>query len=124
MDRDGSGFLWDIARAGEDIAVFTAGLDAETFLENRLVYAAVERKFEIIGEALSQLAKFDLALAARIPDLPARDLIPQSVDPRVCHVGSVLRVWHRSVVAPVCHVRWSRPVALKALHSAGPRRLD
>ena len=68
MFRDASGFLWDIARAGEDIAVFTSGLDAETFLENRLVYAAVERKFEIIGEALSQLAKFDPALAERIPD--------------------------------------------------------
>jgi uncharacterized protein with HEPN domain len=35
-----------------------------------MAQAAVERKFEIIGEALSQLAKSDAALAARIPDLP------------------------------------------------------
>ncbi|MGI9218447.1 MAG: HepT-like ribonuclease domain-containing protein [Hydrogenophaga sp.] len=32
--------------------------------------AAVERKFEVIGEALDQLAKLDAAMAARIPDVP------------------------------------------------------
>ncbi len=68
MDRDVRAFLWDIAHAGEDVVAFTAGLDVETFLENRLVHAAVERKFEIIGEAISQLAKRDPALAERIPD--------------------------------------------------------
>ena len=61
MHRDARGYLWDIAQAGEDIAAFTAGLDAEAFLENRMVRAAVERQFEIIGEALSQLAKHDRA---------------------------------------------------------------
>ena len=35
-----------------------------------MAQAAVERKFEIIGEALNQLAKLDAALASRIPDLP------------------------------------------------------
>lgn len=68
MDRDVRVFLWDIAQAGEDIVAFTAGLDVETFLENRLVHAAVERKFEIIGEAMSQLAKRDPILVERIPD--------------------------------------------------------
>ena len=32
--------------------------------------AGVEHKFEIIGEALNQLAKLDAMLAARIPELP------------------------------------------------------
>jgi uncharacterized protein with HEPN domain len=35
-----------------------------------MAQAAVERKFEVIGEALNQLSKFDAAIAARIPDLP------------------------------------------------------
>jgi uncharacterized protein with HEPN domain len=32
------------------------------------VRAAVERKFEVVGEALGQLARLDPELAARIPD--------------------------------------------------------
>lgn len=68
MQRDSRCFLWDIVRAGQDIVAFTAGLNAETFLENRLVRSAVERQFEIVGEALSQLAKHDPALVERIPD--------------------------------------------------------
>ena len=35
-----------------------------------MAQAAVEPKFEIIGEALNQLTKLDSALANRIPDLP------------------------------------------------------
>ena len=34
-----------------------------------MAQAAVERKFELIGEALNQLSKLDAAVAARIPDL-------------------------------------------------------
>lgn len=37
-----------------------------------MAQAAVERKFEIIGEALNQLAKSDESIAARIPDLPQK----------------------------------------------------
>lgn len=40
------------------------------YAANPMAQAAVERKFEIIGEALNQLAKLDADLAARIPDLP------------------------------------------------------
>ena len=45
-------------------------MDAAAYATNDMAQAAVERKFEIIGEALNQLAKLDTALAARIPDLP------------------------------------------------------
>ena len=39
-------------------------------LPQSLVYSAVERKFAIIGEALSQLAKARPEMAARIPHVP------------------------------------------------------
>ena len=43
------------------------------YAESRSVRAAVERQFEIIGEALNQLAKLDPALAHRVSDF--RDTI-------------------------------------------------
>ena len=52
------------------IQSFTAGMDAAAYAANDMAQAAVERKFEIIGEALNQLAKLDTALAVRTPDLP------------------------------------------------------
>ena len=51
------------------IQSFTTGMDAATYAANPMAQAAVERKFEIIGEALNQLSKLDTAVAARIPDL-------------------------------------------------------
>lgn len=73
MRRDARAYLWDIQQAADAIMRFLGGLDAARFAENELVYSAVERKFEIIGEALGQLSKADPALAQRIPDM--RDIV-------------------------------------------------
>ena len=70
MQRDPRAFLWDVREAGLAIQAFTAEMDAASYAHNDLVQAAVERKFEVIGEALNQLAKLDATLAARVPDLP------------------------------------------------------
>ena len=70
MQRDPRAFLWDVREAAQAIQSFTAGLDVTGYVGNELVQAAVERKFEVIGEALNQLAKLDPAMAARIPDVP------------------------------------------------------
>ena len=70
MQRDPRAFLWDVREAALAIQSFTEGMDASAYVSNQLVQAAVERKFEVIGEALNQLAKLDPSLAARISDLP------------------------------------------------------
>lgn len=69
MQRDPRAFLWDVREAALAIQAFTAGMDTAGFDASPLVQAAVERKFEVIGEALNQLAKLDGALAKRVPDL-------------------------------------------------------
>ena len=57
MQRDPRAFLWDVADAAQAIQTFTHGMDAATYRQSDLVQAAVERKFEVIGEALNQLSK-------------------------------------------------------------------
>jgi len=70
MQRDPRAFLWDVQAAAKQIQAFTADMDANAYASNPMAQAAVERKFEVIGEALSQLAKLDALLAARVSDLP------------------------------------------------------
>ena len=69
MARDPRAFLWDAREAAFAILRFIGDMDATSFSANELVQAAVERKFEVIGESLNQLAKVDAALAAGVPDL-------------------------------------------------------
>ena len=70
MPRDPRAWLWDVQLAGEAIAQFIAGLDAQAYEDSELVHSAVERKFAIIGEALNQLSKLAPSAAAEITDLP------------------------------------------------------
>jgi uncharacterized protein with HEPN domain len=70
MQRDPRAFLWDVRESALAIHGFIAGMNADAYAASDLVQAGVERKFEIIGEALNQLAKLDASLAARIPELP------------------------------------------------------
>jgi uncharacterized protein with HEPN domain len=69
MMRDARACLWDMQNAADAIVRFIAGLDMRSYAETELVHSAVERKFEIIGEALGQLAELDPVLAGRIPDI-------------------------------------------------------
>ena len=62
-------WLWDIQAAADAIDRFTRGLDETAYESSELISAAVERKFEIIGEALAQMSKAAPAIADRIPDV-------------------------------------------------------
>lgn len=50
------------------IASFTAGKALAEYEGDAMLRSAVERQFEIIGEALAQLARLDQDLAARITE--------------------------------------------------------
>lgn len=59
--------LSDIDQPGADIERFIEGMDRGAYAGDALTQAAVERKFEIIGEALNRLQKIRSDLAERIP---------------------------------------------------------
>lgn len=69
MQRDPRAFLWDALSAAEAIDGFVLGRDVSTYAADEMLHSAVERKFEIIGEALGQLARTDAGLAGCIPRL-------------------------------------------------------
>ncbi len=66
MPREPRAYLHDMREAAALIARFTAGLDFDAYAADPMVRSAVERQFEIIGEALGQLAKLDPEAAARV----------------------------------------------------------
>jgi uncharacterized protein with HEPN domain len=70
MRRDPRKYLWDAQQAAERIARFLDGKTFDDYLADEQLRSAVERQFEIIGEALAQLARFDPTIAAGLPDLP------------------------------------------------------
>lgn len=70
MRRDPRAYLWDAQQAALAIAEFVAGKTFDDYGRDRLLRSAVERQFEIIGEALNQLCGLDSAWRSRIPQLP------------------------------------------------------
>ena len=66
MRLEAKKYLFDIRRAATLLAEFLAGKTFADYQRDAMLRAAVERQFEIIGEAVSQLARLDEELAARI----------------------------------------------------------
>ena len=69
MRRDARCYLWDALKAAQAVQSFLRGRTYEAFVEDALLRSAVERQLEIIGEALSQLAKVDPQIADNVPEL-------------------------------------------------------
>lgn len=59
-------YLHDVLHAAGLVAEFILGRTAEDFETDALLRSAVERQFEIIGEALAQLSRLDAALVEQI----------------------------------------------------------
>ncbi|GAA0238090.1 DUF86 domain-containing protein [Saccharothrix mutabilis subsp. mutabilis] len=69
MRRDPRAYLWDALHAAELLSEFTQGRTFTHYQADAMLRSAVERQFEIIGEALNNLSKVDADLAAAVPEL-------------------------------------------------------
>ena len=72
MQREFAAFLWDIRQAAEDILALTVGKTEDDYLADRFIRLAVERSFEIIGEAITQS---DRAFPGRLPLTAASSIV-------------------------------------------------
>jgi len=61
-------FLYDISQGCRRLTAFTAGKTFADYTSDDLLRSAVERQFEIVGEAISQMLKRDPSLEAVITD--------------------------------------------------------
>lgn len=69
MRPDPKAYLWDALRAAELVRGFARGQSFADYQSDVMLRSAVERQFEIIGEALNRLSKADPEIASRIPEL-------------------------------------------------------
>jgi uncharacterized protein with HEPN domain len=61
-------YLYDIQQAAKLLTQFSQGKSFDDYTKEAMLRSAVERQFEIIGEALSKLSKIDPACAERISE--------------------------------------------------------
>jgi uncharacterized protein with HEPN domain len=60
--------LFDILQAAEEIAAFTSDMDYSSYQGSTVAQRAVERDFEIIGEALNRIKRTDEILLDAISE--------------------------------------------------------
>ncbi|MEA3224434.1 MAG: DUF86 domain-containing protein [Planctomycetota bacterium] len=60
--------LIDVLQAAEEVQDFVAGMDLEAYQNNPVTKRAVERDFEIIGEALNRIKNTDSDSLERISE--------------------------------------------------------
>lgn len=73
MKDDTLAHLHDLLQAGRDVKTFVDDRSFDDYKADSLLRSAVERKFEIMGEALTRIRRDDPDILARIRE--SRDLI-------------------------------------------------
>lgn len=66
MSRSPEMYLHDVLKAARALQQFSAGKDFDAYRADTLLRSGVERQFEIIGEALTQLRQLDAGMADKI----------------------------------------------------------
>ncbi len=92
MKLEAKKFLFDVIKACDDVEQFTTGKALDDYLAGEMLRAAVERKFEIIGEALVRLRAKDEETFRQIMDETRlktdikrlRGLRARSIDMKAC----------------------------------------
>lgn len=69
MRPEAKKYLWDAHEAARLIRRFVTDKSFTDYQGDDMLRSAVERQFEIIGEALNLMSKIDAAVAADIPEL-------------------------------------------------------
>jgi uncharacterized protein with HEPN domain len=69
MQPEAPALIWDARRAAGRVLEFVVGRSWDAYQQDVMLRSAVERQFQIIGEALNRLSKVDAATADRVPDL-------------------------------------------------------
>ncbi len=68
MQLEAKKYLYDIQQAAERISNFSGGKRLDDYRSDAMLRAAIERQFEIIGEALAKLIRIDQTIAGGITD--------------------------------------------------------
>ena len=68
MERDPRAYLWDARQSADAIAEFARERTFDDYVTDSMLRSAVERQFEIIGEALRQLEKAAPDVAEKLPE--------------------------------------------------------
>jgi len=68
MQLEAKKYLYDVQQALARIVEFTAGKRLADYRVNAMLRSAVERQFEIVGEALAQLARVDEEIFSSISE--------------------------------------------------------
>lgn len=70
MNSRSSKLLFDVLESGRSIRDWCRGRSFAEYEKDRQFRRAVEREFEIIGEALNRLGRLEPEMAVRITELP------------------------------------------------------
>jgi uncharacterized protein with HEPN domain len=70
ISNEAAALVWDAQRAAERIARFSEGKTYTDYLSDDMLRSAIERQFEIIGEAFTVLRRIAPEVAAQLRDLP------------------------------------------------------
>lgn len=68
MQRDPRAYLHDVRQAAQHVLAFTTGKQFADYERDILLRSAVERQLEIVGEALTQLARVDGDVQSQITE--------------------------------------------------------